>query len=105
MKAIINVNEIRTALNGQEINEETIAQAIISNCYETIFNDSSEGNAEVDQFFAGIYENKEIYIHSNFIQSFKIDGEDGEEFEVRINENFVDSGSVDYCYSFTVYSC
>lgn len=101
MKTIVNVNEIKKSLNGKEISEETIADAIISNSYETIFDD----NVQVDQFFAEIYTDQEIYIHSNFIQSFNVEGEDGEEFNIRVHEHYVDSGSIDYCYSFTVYAC
>lgn len=103
MKAIINVNQINSALKGQIINEETISEAIISNCYETIFDYSKEGETIVNDFFASIYSGQEVYIHSNLIQSFTIqDEEEGTEYQVAINENYVDAGSVDYCYSFTI---
>lgn len=103
MKAIINVNEIKKSLNGKEINAETIANAITSNSYETIFDYSKEGNTEVNEFFADIYTDQKIYVHSNLVQSFIIQNEEnGIEYHVAINENYVDSGSVDYCYSFTI---
>lgn len=103
MKAIINVNQIKSALKGQTINEETISAAIVSNYYETIFDYSKEGETKVNEFFAEIYSDQEIFIHSNLIQSFTIqDEEEGTEYQVAINENYVDAGSVDYCYSFTI---
>lgn len=101
MKA--NVSEIKATLKGQTINEETIAAAIISNFSETIFDYSKEGETKVSEFFADIYPDQEIYIHSNLIQSFTIqDEEDGTEYQISISENYVDAGSVDYCYSFTI---
>jgi len=106
METIIRKNEV-LALLGNEITVETIAQSIEQNARErsyVMFNGTPESNGvdELNGFFADLYEGQEIYIHSKLVQTLSIEDEDGTEYNISINENYVDAGSVDYAYTYTI---
>lgn len=94
----LNKQRIISIIEG-DYSEEAIRQAVAESweSSEPLFDLSDEGE-NVDAFFS---EFGQTMYKSNFIQSLEIE-DSGRVFSIRLHENYADSGSVNYAYSFEV---
>lgn len=76
-----------------EITEEQVETALKANFYETLM--KSEDQQKMAEWFQALGQNEEINSHP--IGSIQVGF-----FEISFHENYVDSGSVDYVYTYEI---